>query len=79
MKDENFQPIMDRLGKRCNDGNERDMSHAAKEVLVKSVIQALPTFTLIVFENSKGFCDKYKKMIHDIWRGDGKEHSRKVH
>ncbi|XP_073362956.1 uncharacterized protein [Aegilops tauschii subsp. strangulata] len=37
MKDENFQPIMDKLGKRCNIWNERFMSYAAKEVHVKSV------------------------------------------
>ena len=78
MKDEHFQPIMERFGKRCNNWNERFMSYAAKEVHVKSVAQALPTFIMGVFLLSKGFCEKYEKMIKDFWWGDEKEH-RKVH
>lgn len=78
MKDENFQPIMDRFGKRCNDWSEKFMSYAAKEVHVKSIVQALPCFTLGVFLLSKGFCDKYEKMIRDFWWGDEIGY-RKVH
>jgi len=78
MKDEKFQPIMDRFGKRCNDYSERYMSYAAKEVHVKSVVQALPTFTMSVFMLSKGFCAKYEKMIRNFWWGDEEGH-RRVH
>ena len=35
MKNDKFQPIMHRFGKRCNDWNERFMSQAAKEVKLK--------------------------------------------
>lgn len=45
MKNDKFQPIMDRFGKRCNDWNERIMSQAAKEVNIKAVAQALPTLS----------------------------------
>lgn len=78
MKDENFQPIMDRFGKRCNDWSKKFMSYAAKEVHVKSVVQALPTYTMGVFMLFKGFCEKYEKMIRDFWWGVEKGH-RKVH
>ena len=37
------------------------MSYAAKEVHVKLVVQALPTFVMSVFMLSKGFCEKYEK------------------
>lgn len=78
MKDEHFQPIMDKLGKRCCDWNERFMSQAAKEVNVKSVVQALPAYIMGVFKMSMGFCGRYQKMIRDFWWGD-KENHRKVH
>lgn len=78
MKDKNFQPVMDSLGKRCNDRSEQFMSYAAKEVHVKSVVQALPCYTMGVFLFSKGFCDKYEKMIWNFWWGDEEGH-RKVH
>lgn len=78
MKDENFQPIMDRFLKRCNDWAGRHMSFAAKEVHVKSIVQALPTFAMGVFKFSVGFCDKYERLIREFWWGED-EGQRKVH
>lgn len=78
MKDENFQPIMDKFGKRCNDVSEKFMPYAAKEVHVKSMVQALPCYTMGIFLFSKGFCEKYERMIRDFWWGEEKGH-RKVH
>ena len=66
MEDGQFQPIMDRFGKRCNDWSEKFMSFVAKEVHVKSIVKALPTFTTSVFMLSQGFCDKYEKMIREF-------------
>lgn len=78
MKNDKFQPIMERFGKRCSDWNERFMSQAAKEVNVKSVVQALPTHVMGVFKLNLSFCEKYEKLIRDFWWGD-KEGHRKVH
>lgn len=78
IKNEKFQPIMDRFGKWCNNWNERFMSQAAKEVNVKLVLQSLPTFVMGVFKLNAGFCDKYEKLIRDFWWGDKFDH-RKVH
>ena len=45
------------------------MSHTAKKVLVKSVIQALPTYCMEVFKMTQGFCEKYERLIRDFrWR-----------
>lgn len=57
---------MVRLGKKCNDWSERYMSFATKEVHVKSVVQALATYTMGIFLLSKGFCEKYERMVHDF-------------
>lgn len=70
MKDENFQPIMERVGKRCNDWSEKYMSFAAKEVHIKSVIHTLPCYTMGVFLLSKGFCEKYERTIREFRWGD---------
>ena len=78
MIDSNFEPFMDRFMKRCNNGSGRHMSYAAKEVYVKSIVQALPTFTMSVFKLLKGFCEKYERMIRDFWWGDEEGH-RRVH
>lgn len=78
MKECMFQPIMERFIKRCSDWTERYMSHAAKETLVKSVIQSLPTYCMGVFKMTQGFCEKYERLIRDFWWGDDSGH-RKVH
>jgi hypothetical protein len=78
MKNGNFQTIMERFGKRCNNWNERFMSQAAKEVNVKAVAQSLPTNVMGVFKLNQSFCDKYEKVIRDFWWGD-KDDKRKVH
>ena len=54
------------------------MSHAAKEVLIKSILQALPTYCMGVFKMTQGFCDRNEQLIRDFWWGDENGHS-KVH
>ena len=54
------------------------MAYAAKEVHVKSVVQALPYYMMGVFLVRKGLCEKYEKLIRDFWWGEENGH-RKVH
>ncbi|KAM0911874.1 hypothetical protein ACQ4PT_013166 [Festuca glaucescens] len=78
MKVEQFQPIMVRFSKRLTNWAERFMSHGAKDTLIKSVAQALPTHGMGVFKMSTGFCDQYEKLKRDFWWGDD-QNQRKVH
>lgn len=55
IKGEHFQDLKERLGKRLMDYSERFMSAAAKEVLIKSVAQALRTYIMSVFKLPLGF------------------------
>ena len=43
MKGDRFQYLKERLCKRLQNFSEKNMSSAAKEILIKSVAQALPT------------------------------------
>ena len=61
MKDENFQPILDKFGKRCNNWNERFMSQAAKEVHVKSIVQSLPIYVMGFLSSTKASVISMKK------------------
>jgi hypothetical protein len=78
MKNGSFQPIMSRFGKRLTNWDERFMSHAAKDTLIKSVAQALPAHVMGIFKLSNGFCEQYEKLVRDFWWGDDKDR-RKVH
>lgn len=43
------------------------MSSAVKEVLLKSVIQALPTFSMSCFKLTKGLCKKITAIVAKFW------------
>lgn len=78
MKAEQFQPIKERFAKRLTDWSERFLSAAGKEALIKSVAQALPTYTMGVFKMPERFCEEYEQMVRNFWWGHDKG-ERKVH
>jgi hypothetical protein len=58
---------------------QRDTCQAgAKEVLIKSVAQAIPTYVMGVFKLSTSLCEEMTKLIRCFWWGDEDGH-RKVH
>lgn len=49
--------------------SEKFMSAAAKEVLIKLVCQALPTYIMSVFKLPLGLCDDLTSMMRGFWWG----------
>jgi hypothetical protein len=45
------------------------MSAAAKEILIKDVAQAIPTYTMSVFKLPFGICDELTRFIREFWWG----------
>lgn len=78
MKAEQFQPIKERFEKRLTDWSERFLSLARKEALIKSVAQALPTYTMGVFKMPERFCEEYEQLVRNFWWGHEKG-EKKVH
>lgn len=78
MKRDKFQPINEKLSKRLGGWNENHMAMGSKEILIKSVVQALPTFLMSIFILPVGFHEDYMKTIRNFWWGKDLEH-RKVH
>jgi hypothetical protein len=78
MKAEKFQPTKDRFAKRLSYINEKLMSMAGKEVLIKSVAQALPIYIMGIFKLPAGFHDDYMQLIRNFWWGE-EDGERKVH
>jgi hypothetical protein len=69
MKSERFQPLRERLGKRMASWSKRHLSVAAKEVLIKSVAQAIPTYTMSIFHLTDSFCEELTHGIRNFWWG----------
>jgi hypothetical protein len=60
------------------DWSEKYLAGAAKEVLIKSVIQAIQTYTMSVFKFSSGLCEDLMQMIRNFWWDDDVER-RHIH
>jgi hypothetical protein len=64
-----FKSIEEWYAKRMLGWYERLMSQAAKELLIKSVAQALPTYMMSVFKLPFGLCDALEKQERSFWWG----------
>ena len=64
-----FIYIKKRVWKKLQGWKERLLSQAGKEVLIKSVIQAIPTYTMSCFKLPKGLIKELEIMIRKFWRG----------
>jgi hypothetical protein len=73
-----FQPSKERLSKKLNNWAEKLMSMGAKDELIKSVAQAIPTHVMSIFKLPTGFHEDYMKLVRNFWWGEDEE-KRKVH
>ena len=65
-------------GKNSKGWEEKLLSQAGKEVLIKSVIQSIPTYSMSCFKLPKGLIHELETMIRKFWWGYGNE-GRKIH
>jgi hypothetical protein len=68
MGKEKFKSTKERLVKRCLSWAEKNMS-CAKEILIKFVPQAIPTYTMGVFKLPASTCDELTQLIRRFWWG----------
>lgn len=62
-----FSYLKDRIWSKIQGWKEKMLSKARKEILIKAVAQAIPTFAMGCFDLTKGLCDKISSMIAKFW------------
>jgi hypothetical protein len=62
-----FRGIIDKVWKRLQDWKLKFLSQAGKEVLLKAVIQAIPTFCMSVFLFPKALCSEINSLMQKFW------------
>jgi hypothetical protein len=67
LTDEAFNYITEGVREMMNGYAEKILSYPAKEVLIKAVIQAKPTFSMSCFLLSKGMCQKLVSLMARFW------------
>ncbi|GAU39232.1 hypothetical protein TSUD_396790 [Trifolium subterraneum] len=66
-----FSFIKDRIWKRINSWRGRALSKAGKEVMIKSVLQAIPSYVMSMFILPTSLIDDIEKMINAFWWRSG--------
>ena len=62
-----FSFINDRIWKRINAWRGRALSKADKEVMIKYVLQAIPSYMMSIYLLPNSVIDDIEKMINVFW------------
>ena len=66
-KTNTFNEIKEKLRKKLVGWKEKMLSKAGKEILIKAVAQAIPTYTMNCFKLLDALCDELTSMIKNFW------------
>ena len=73
-----FNDMKDKLSKKLAGWKGKLLSKASKEVLIKAVAQAIPTYTMSCFKIPDSLCDELTSMIRQFWVGQRGEEKKKL-
>ncbi|XP_042948615.1 uncharacterized protein LOC122281305 [Carya illinoinensis] len=72
-----FRCIKQRVWLKINNWKNNFLSHAGKEVLLKAVIQSIPTYVMSVFSLPKKLCKELAALMSKFWWGQ-RENENKI-
>ena len=77
-KEKTFAYLKDKVWRRVQGWKEKLLSKAGKEVLIKAVAQAIPSYAMSCFDLTKTLCDDISKMICRFWWAQ-QDDEKKIH
>ena len=72
-----FNAVKEKLATKLAGWKEKLLSKAGKEILIKTIAQAIPTYTMSCFKIPNSLCDDLTCMIRNFWWGQ-KQDERKM-
>ena len=73
-----FKELQEKITKRVMGWKEKFISKAGREILIKTVAQVIPTYSMGLFKIHKSICDNINSILSKYWWGQTKE-ERKIH
>ncbi|GJN18349.1 hypothetical protein PR202_gb05502 [Eleusine coracana subsp. coracana] len=73
-----FAYVKDRVWKRIQGWKEKLLSKARKEILIKAIVQAIPSYAMSCFDLTKTLCDAIGTMVSRYWWAQ-QEKENKMH
>ena len=77
-KKESFNYIKEKVWRKLQGWEAKLLSQAGREVLLKAIIQAIPTYTMGRFKLPLGLCNEIETLIKKFWWGQRGDR-RKIH
>lgn len=77
-KKASFNYIKERVWRKLQEWKEKLLSQAGREVLIKAVVQAIPTYIINCFKLPIGLCNEIEGLIRKFWWGQRGD-CRKIH
>ena len=77
-KKASFDYIKERVWRKLQGWEEKLLSQAGREVLIKAVVQAIPTYTMGCFKLPLTLCHEIEVLIWKFWWGE-RGNRRKIH
>ncbi|XP_039684970.1 uncharacterized protein [Medicago truncatula] len=74
-----FAYIKDRVWQKINSWSCKCLSKVGREVMIKSVLQAIPSYAMSIFQLPTTLLDSIEKMMNSFWWGNGKTTQRGIH
>jgi hypothetical protein len=71
-----FKRILNRVQRRLDGWNEKFLSQAGREILLKAVVQAIPTYNMSVFQLPKNLCRSLSSIMTRFWWGNQSNKSK---
>lgn len=65
-----FQHLIDRVRAKTKGWKEKLLSMEGKEILIKSIAQAVPVYAMMVLKIPKNICKGISDTISQFWWGD---------
>ncbi|KAF5459563.1 hypothetical protein F2P56_019502 [Juglans regia] len=73
-----FQGIIEKVSKKMENWKVKFLSQAGKDILIKAVVQAIPTYSMNVFLLPRTLCAKLNSLISNFW-WDTQDKGEKIH
>ncbi|MCI00237.1 RNA-directed DNA polymerase (Reverse transcriptase) [Trifolium medium] len=70
-KKSTFAYVKDRIWKRINSWRGRALSKAGKEIMIKSVLQSIPSYVMSVYLIPETTIKEIERMLNSFWWGGG--------
>lgn len=76
-KKNTFREIKEKLARKLAGWKKKLLLKAGKEILIKAVAQAIPTYLMSCFKIPNSLCDEMTSLIRNFWWGQEKKKKKK--